>query len=215
MLEVVKMVKELESHTIINEDGELITENKKITYKFDKEPTFVKLYLDDLAKLKGLRKSHMLVLYSLLKYMNYADDKNAPQVVIINSYVKKNILLDNREIASTQTISDAVSALKKQGILKAVGRTAYLVNPHIIGKGEWRDISELRVKITDNERGREIRTETVFDDGKEKKNVPSEEIKISESVTEKSEVKTKTKSNNKTVKRRKNTKTTEFQVATV
>ena len=181
-----KMVKQWLEETTVNEDGEILQENKKVTYSVAREPNFVKLYLDDLGRLKNLRKSHISVLYSLLKFMNYADDKNAPQVVVVNSYIKKQILLESPDIRSTQTIADAISALKKAGILISVDRTAYRVNPDIIGKGEWRDILELRMNITYNITGRHIDIETEHADSESEDSQTSETAFAEETEIKKS-----------------------------
>ena len=123
----------------------------------------MKLYLEGLNILKDLPKSHTAVFYSLLRYMTYADDKNG-QVVIVTSFVKKEILMENPEILSTQTIMNAISNLKKKGILEDVGRAAYRVNPRIIGKGEWRDIQNLRLSLFYDKMGRTVTADFNYSD---------------------------------------------------
>lgn len=158
-----KTIKESVEIQKIDENGEVKELSKKITYKVDKEPEFVKLYLDDIMLLKGLPKSHTAILYSLLRHINYADDKNG-QVVIVTSFVKKEILMENPEILSTQTIMNAISNLKKKGILEDVGRAAYRVNPRIIGKGEWRDIQNLRLSLFYDKMGRTVTADFNYTD---------------------------------------------------
>ena len=163
-----KMIKELVEETTVNEDGEILQENRKITYGIAREPDFVKLYLDDLAKLEGLPKSVAAVFYGLLKYMTYADEDGG-QIVILNSYAKKQILLNSKSIKSTQTINNAIVALKKVGLLTAIDQSTFRINPAVIGKGEWRDIAELRLNIVYNSSGRHIKTETVRKDNSNEK----------------------------------------------
>ena len=170
--------------------GELISEESKKTYSISKEPNFVKLYMNDLASIYQLPKSSILVLLILLPYTTYA---NEGQIVTINSYTKKQILFANKEIGSTQTINNAVSHLKKVGILTLVDRATYKLNPHIIGKGEWRDILNLRLTINYSAIGREITTEVTTKNGKETMEVPDIN-KIEETVetTENSVITTNT-----------------------
>ena len=67
-----------------------------------------------------------------------------------------------------------ISALKKKGLLTEVDRATYRVNLNIIGKGDWRDIlnlrkriSKIKVNIVYNEQGRNIVAETVTEEVKE------------------------------------------------
>ena len=159
-----KTIKESIEVQKIDENGEISEIEKKITYKVPKEPEFVKLYLADLMLLNGLPASHTSVLYSLLRYMTYADDDKNPQVIFANSFVKRQILMENPEIMSTQTITNAISNLKKKGILEEVGRAAYRVNPRIIGKGDWRDIQNLRLNILYNKDGKNVTADFDYND---------------------------------------------------
>ena len=165
-----KVVKE----TIVTEKvdgttGEFMSSESKKTYSVAKEPNFVKLYMSDLASIYQLPKSSILVLLSLLSHTAYADEG---QIVTINSYTKKQILFANKEIGSTQTINNAVSHLKKIGILNQVDRATYKLNPYIIGKGEWRDILNLRLTINYSVLGREVTTEVTTNEGKATIKVP-------------------------------------------
>lgn len=162
-----KIIREWIENTTVDENGEFIKEDKKVTYRVDKEPDFVKLYLDDLMLLEGLPKSTAAVFYELLKFMTYADSENG-QIVIINSYVRKQILNSVKGISNPQTITNAISALKKVGILSEVDRATYRVNPKLIGKGDWRDIlnlrtriSEIRMNVVYSENGRQITAEPI------------------------------------------------------
>ena len=101
--------------------------------------------------------------FRLLRYMTYADDKN-PQVIFANSFVKRQIMMENPDIMSTQTIMNAISNLKKKGILEEVGRATYRVNPRIIGKGDWRDIQSMRLNILYDKTGRTVTADFNYSD---------------------------------------------------
>ena len=158
-----KTIKESVEVQQIDENGEIKGVEKKITYQVPKEPEFVKLYLADVMLLNGLPASHTSVLYSLLRYMTYADDKN-PQVIFANSFVKRQIIMENPDIMSTQTIMNAISNLKKKGILEEVGRATYRVNPRIIGKGDWRDIQSMRLNVLYDKTGRTVTADFNYSD---------------------------------------------------
>lgn len=165
---ILKQTTEIE--TIDFETGELKQVTKEKRYSIPQEPPYIKMYLEDIAKLKGLRKSHLIVLCCLLEKMNYANENG--QVIYVNSVMKKEILNSSKELNSTQTVTDAISALKKKEILLSVGRSTYRINPQIFGKGDWRDILKLReikMIITYNYSGRNIQTETTEQKQKPKK----------------------------------------------
>ena len=48
---------------------------------------------------------------------------------------------------SVQTISNALSQMSKAGILKRIETGVYALNPLLFGKGDWRDIQALRLKV--------------------------------------------------------------------
>lgn len=54
---------------------------------FYAEPSYIKLYLQDILYLSDIPNKHTQVLYELLKRSTYAGDKDGMQV-IVNSYVK-------------------------------------------------------------------------------------------------------------------------------
>ena len=145
-----KVISELQKTDVIDfETGEIKSSNEvRKTFSVSKEPAFVKMYLDDLGMLHGLSRSNISVLHSLLKHMNFADD-DIPQAVLINSFLKKQILMENPNLNHTQTVTNSISELKKAGILEELGRGAYRFNPFLFGRGEWKDIEKLReIKVT-------------------------------------------------------------------
>ena len=145
-----KVIKELQRTDVVDaETGEVKSSNEvRRTFSVSKEPAFVKMYLDDLGMLHGLSRSNISVLHSLLKHMNFADD-DIPQAVLVNSFLKKQILMENPNLNHTQTVTNSISELKKAGILEELGRGAYRFNPFLFGRGEWKDIEKLReIKVT-------------------------------------------------------------------
>ena len=124
-----------------------------------KEPDYVKLYLRDIALLNNLRPSTNNILYELLKLMDYRNR------IVLNSALKKEIATEIG--VSVKTIDNALNLLLKQNIVLRKGVGLFIGNPNLFGKGEWRDIRELRMTVTFNEEGRTISTEVIKDEGDE------------------------------------------------
>jgi predicted transcriptional regulator of viral defense system len=70
------------------------------------------------------------------------------QLIIINRFVKEQI--GKKLSIGINMIDKSLSALCKSQLLKRVGTGTYQVNPHVFGKGEWRDISAIRATFDFN-----------------------------------------------------------------
>lgn len=129
-----------EEQVIDQETGEIIY--TKTNIQFDREPDFVKLYLDCLGVFisnAGLNNSLNDMLLAVLKHMTYASQE---QIVILNSYIKNAICKETGK--SMKRLNQAITIWVKEKVLIRVGRGVYKVNPYIFGRGDWRDISKLR-----------------------------------------------------------------------
>lgn len=115
------------------------------------EPPFVKLYLQDIARLNSLPTSGSGVMNELVKRIGY-DNR-----IVLNATVK-------REIANTlgfktyRQVDNAIQELKKKGIFTSAGTGVLMANPDLFGKGSWEQIKELRTTIVYSEQGRFITT---------------------------------------------------------
>ena len=136
-----KVYKTIETEILDKETGEVIS-NKSETEKiiFEKEPPFVKLYIDDIVLLNRLPEGVSGVLYDIVSNMGYN-----------NLYIAHQTLKEiscKRLKLSLNTYNQYISKLKASGILIAMsGRGLYLVNPKLFAKGEWKDIRRLRLAI--------------------------------------------------------------------
>lgn len=132
-----------EEQEIDGETGEII--KRKTTLQFSKEPAYVKLYFDCLGviiKNEGLNESLNDMLLETLKLGSYADEE---QTVILNAYQKEKICKKTGK--SLRRLEQAITIWVKNKILFRVSRGTYRINPWIFGKGEWRDISDLRASF--------------------------------------------------------------------
>ncbi len=137
-------------HTINNETGEIKETNTtmNVRKRVPKEPDFIKLYLQDICKLKSIPKTGSSLLNELLKYTSYDN------TILIPSYVKQEIAKNLN--TSVGTISNALTTLVKKGILKRKGGGAYALDPFLFGKGKWEDIRKIRMTWEYSEDGKNL-----------------------------------------------------------
>lgn len=134
--------------TIINhETGEIVKTTSNSSRIASKEPDYIKLYLDCLCTFKGLNKALSPVLIAFCHFMTWADSKHKDQMIFMNAYVKEQVcemtgLKVDRINKALKEIVDAEIFVKVEG-----KRGIYKVNPFIIGKGDWKDIKELRANF--------------------------------------------------------------------
>lgn len=123
-----------------------------------KEPDYVKLYLADIQMLSCLPKWTDRILNELLRLMNYKNQ------IVLNSSLKREIAEEFK--IHLKTIDNALVMLVKQGVLIRKDKGLYLGNPVLFGKGEWKDIRELRLTIHYTKEGRTMSAE-VFQEQEE------------------------------------------------
>lgn len=123
-------------------NGEIISE--EYIHKRGVEPPFVKLYLDCLCDFKGLSKSLNPILLEFLKYMTYAnvDEPNGGQVIYLNAALKKNIATATGK--TVKRIEQAITDFVKTGVFSRIATSTYQVNAELFGKGDWKDIKNIR-----------------------------------------------------------------------
>lgn len=125
-----------------------IEQTTERTVKIEQEPSFIKLYLQDICKLNDIPKTGSKLLNELLKYTAYDN------MILIPTYVKEKISKDlNMNIG---TVSNSLSKLTKKGILRREGKGAYRLNPFFFGKGKWSDIKKIRMEWEYGKEGRAL-----------------------------------------------------------
>lgn len=132
--------------------GEVTNINRRSVFQVEKEPDYVKLYLRDIIRLKGLPPSTSTVLNALLQSMGYNN--------IIPAYapIKKLICKDLN--ISMDTLNKAIDNLYKKGILIRIDRGIYMADPELFGRGTWGEIKEIRMMITYDSNGqKQIKSE--------------------------------------------------------
>ena len=141
-----RVTKETVEKTVDLTTGEIVTEKFIQEGWSDKEPNYVKLYIDNLILLNGLPKGTSDTIFELLKYMSYEN------TIILNSFIKKEIA-NSLGFKTIQSLDNNINKLVKKGIIERIGRGTYRANAFIFGKGDWNDIKQIRFEIVFGENG--------------------------------------------------------------
>lgn len=138
--------------TIDQTTGEILMKTTTTKALVEREPDYIKLYLNDLMKIKELPKNTNIILIAILKLMSWNN--------IFAAYAPiKNVICSELGIA-IDTLNKGIQNLYKKGILIRVARGVYLVDPELVGKGKWEDIKKLRMIIDYNQDGtKTVKTE--------------------------------------------------------
>lgn len=117
-----------------------------------KEPPYIKLYIEDLARLMGLGNSEILL------YIGASVGYDG--IVSLSTTRRARIALTCG--VSEKTVRNSITEYLRAGVLRRVGRAEYELDPHLFGKGEWADIRDrrarFRVELDYGPDGRMIRT---------------------------------------------------------
>lgn len=133
--------KVFEEH-VITQEGEVVS--SKTVYKAQDEPDFVKLYIDCVFTVKGVKKGFNPIFVAFLEYMSYSDanDEYGGQIIYVNKAMKATIA--NKVGLSIVSVNNAITDFVKKGLFKRVDVGTYQVNPNIVGRGKWADIKNIR-----------------------------------------------------------------------
>jgi len=125
-----------------NTTGEVIKE--EYVYKQRAEPHYIKLYIDCLCDFKGISKSLNPILLGFVKRMSYAasDKDYGGQILYLNAAFKKAVAAECG--VSLKRVDQAITHFVKSGIFARVATATYQVNPEMFGRGQWKDIKNIR-----------------------------------------------------------------------
>lgn len=121
--------------------GEIISQSSNVIElkALPKEPDYIKLYVDDLGKLHGIRP----VAREVLLYVAAASGYDG--VASITARRKASIALTIG--TSVAVVSNALTDCIKAGLLRRVGHGEYEPNPSLFARGSWADIRERRERF--------------------------------------------------------------------
>lgn len=135
--------------------GEVLIEETQFYKRVKKEPSFIKLYLDDIGRINLLQARTIAILTELLKRVDYDNRVN------ISLGVKKDIckalsVLNKKGELAINVFSQHLSKLTEVGFLFKTDMGSYIINPTLFGKGEWLNIKKIVLMISYDVDGREM-----------------------------------------------------------
>ena len=90
-----------------------------------------------------------------------SQNKHGGQIIYVNSSMKKDIAEELK--LSVSRVNQSLTDFVKSGIFKRIDRGTYQVNPSYFGRGNWQDISEIRMRVIFNKSGIEINSDFLED----------------------------------------------------
>lgn len=139
-------IRQSTTETTVTQDGELVERRTNQTLSWGAEPSYIKLYLQDILFLTDIPCKHEKVLYELLKKASYAGADNGMEVVV-NASLKRRIA-KSLGMKNEGSISNAITDLVKGKVLYRVETGIYKFNPWLFGKGDWQDVAKLRLEVS-------------------------------------------------------------------
>lgn len=118
--------------------GEILQERSNV-YSIEKlppEPEYIKLYVNEIGRLHGLKSGHREIMLYVASLVSYDG------AVVLNVRRKAQIALTLK--IATKSIDNALSEFVKTGLLIRLGRGDFELNPFLFGKGDWKSIRERR-----------------------------------------------------------------------
>lgn len=153
-----KIIFQHTTETVDRETGEITKETAESTSRFNAEPPYIKMYIDDLCAVVNAPNAVKDLLLLILRKLDYDG-----YITLSTRYRKQ--LCAELEIKDG-TLRNRLSALVKRGFIFSEGGNEYIANPNLFARGDWRQIVEQRasfqMKIRYSAEGkREIQTEFI------------------------------------------------------
>lgn len=125
------------SEKLDGETGE-IKEALKVGY-LEREPDYIKLYIQGILLYSECPPWQNRVLHALLKRVSFENEIDLP-------VGRKRQIMKEINIGKS-TLDNALSAFVKAKLLIRKDVGVYIANPHLFGRGEWKDIKRLRLTV--------------------------------------------------------------------
>lgn len=138
---------------INHESGEILDTNFALA-KVSAQPNFVKLFLKDLYKLYELTGSEVKVMLTFISKMNYDNE------VVLTGRIKEEMALVLK--IEKNTFEHAIGTLVKKELIYKKGNNWYFVDPFIFGKGDDKNIQQLRLTGIYDEKGKKVEVEKIY-----------------------------------------------------
>lgn len=110
------------------------------TIKLPQEPSFVKLYIEDIGLLHQISKSCTSLIYEMLKFMDFSGE-----IVLVPH--RRKIICEKSNIRPT-SLRTMICTLVSKNIIKRKSPMVYIMNPAYFAKGDWSNIRKQRDDFT-------------------------------------------------------------------
>lgn len=129
-----------DTRTTIDEvSGEIVETTSDKVVKIPQTPDFVMAFTKDIGYLSALSGGAAKLLFGL---MGVVDRNNE---ITLNASRKK--LLAEQTGLKLGSIDSTLHQLKKKGIILTIDKGIFALNPHLFGKGKWKNIQKMRMSI--------------------------------------------------------------------
>lgn len=146
---------------VMNDKGEMVSKRANKVMSWGDEPNYIKLYLQDIMYLSDMPKQYASLTACLLKRVSYAGDADGMCVVLAPRI--KQAICEEMGWKRVSSLDNALQKLLAGKILYRVDRSMYRFNPYFFGKGDWQDISRLRLEINYDEiKGRTFKSNVEY-----------------------------------------------------
>lgn len=132
-----KKVVQTQETVLANYDtGEIHKVDKTNIYNLPSEPPFIKIYLEDIARILDLPHGPQTVLIALIRKLDYEG------MISITPSARERIAKSlNIKVV---TLNNYLTTLVDSEVLRRVGRGEYEVNPNLMSKGDWVETQKRR-----------------------------------------------------------------------
>ena len=136
MANVSKVLYKRITESIDSSTGELDRYEEESVARFNSEPPYVKMYLDDICALVSVPNSLRNVLVLCLRKLDYEG------YITLSTRYRKQMCAELG--IKDPTLRNKLYGLSKKGFIFSVGGGEFKANPNLFARGEWKNIIEQR-----------------------------------------------------------------------
>jgi hypothetical protein len=122
--------------TEINHEGKTSTRTINTVGNKGNEPPFIKLFIDDIARMYQLPSETPLL--ELIRLLNWDNQ------IILNSAIKRQII-SRVGYKSVAVLNNYLSKCVSKGVFRLIDTGIYEANPELFGRGSWPEIKNKRL----------------------------------------------------------------------
>jgi hypothetical protein len=136
------MTKLVRTETQVDESsGEILSRTSNVIElkTLPKEPDYIKLYVEDIGRLHGLKPQTREVLLYVAAASGYDG------VATISA--RRKAAIAHTVGTTVHVVSNALTECCKAGLLRRIAQSEYEPNPHLFARGSWAEIRERRASF--------------------------------------------------------------------